>query len=139
MKREWYAPMMEIVFENQINKEGKIEQQLVVNDKYNDMMNQLRNTETFSENQLQTLQSSVNSNEDLIIRYKEEIKLLSNDILDYKFNSDELKKLNDFVIETLSNFLNKEKDDIEKRRSSNFSLSLGLNRMNIDELYVIII
>jgi len=59
MKREWYAPMMEIVFENQLNKERKIEQQLVVNDKYNDMMNQLRNTETFSENQLQTLQDTI--------------------------------------------------------------------------------
>ena len=117
-------------FENELIEKSK---ELEIHEKDNEII-----IETL-ENQLQTLQSSVNSNEDLIIRYKEEIKLLSNDILDYKFNSDELKKLNDFVIETLSNFLNKEKDDIEKRRSSNFSLFLGLNRMNIDELYVIII
>ena len=59
MKQESYAPTMDVVYENQPDHAAKIARALLINGKYNDMMGQLRNTETFSEIQLETLQDTI--------------------------------------------------------------------------------
>ena len=59
MKPEWYNPIMDIVYEKQIDSVEKKAKQVSINTKYNSMMGQLRNTQTFSENQLSLLQDTI--------------------------------------------------------------------------------
>ena len=59
MKPEWYGPIMEIVYEKQIDGREKIARQISINTKYNSMMGLLRTTQTFSEDQLSLLQDTI--------------------------------------------------------------------------------
>jgi hypothetical protein len=59
MKHEWYKPIMDIVFEGHDNSAFRIQQQVTINHNYNSMMGLLRNIQTFTDEQLQNLQQSI--------------------------------------------------------------------------------